>query len=146
MKLNFIARSLRARTGEPALTLRLAGNCSFNKSAQNELEMEVGEAATLAFDEDSKKWVLVYFPDGDAEHCQLRGSKHGICFSHSEACRQLFKALPKEFAGAQSVRVALDAQKALADDSVPGALVFALEAGDMIRCDKPAAKKGGARG
>jgi hypothetical protein len=146
MKLNFIARSVTAGAGSPALTLRLAGNCSFNKLAQAQLEMEAGEAATLAFDEDSKKWVLVYFPDGNAQHCQLRGSKHGICFSHAAACHQLFKSLPKELAGSQSVRVTLDAQKAIADDSAPGALLFLLDASEMVRCDKPAAKKGGARG
>ena len=108
--------------------------------------MEAGEAATLAFDEDAKKWVLVYYPDGNAEHCQLRGSKHGICFSHAEACRRLFKSLPKELAAAQAVRLPLDAQKALADDSAPGALLFVLDASEMVRCDKPVAKKGGARG
>jgi hypothetical protein len=108
--------------------------------------MEVGEAATLAFDEESKTWVLVYFPNGSDDHCQLRGSKHGICFSHATACQKLFKSLPKELGVAKSVRVTLDAQKAIADDSVPGALLFLLDVAQMVRCDKPATKKGGARG
>lgn len=108
--------------------------------------MEAGEAATLAFDQDSKKWVLVYFPDGNEEHCLLRGGKHGICFSHAEACRQLFKSLPASLSVATAVRVSLDAKATQVDDSAPGALLFVLEAGQMEACGKPAAKKGGRRG
>jgi hypothetical protein len=146
MKLSFITRSSNARTGIPSLTLRVGGICSFNKPAQDELSMEAGEAATLAFDLDSNKWVLVYFPDGHAEHCQLRGSKHGICFSHAEACRQLFKSLPTGLANVQAVRIALDAKATQVDDSAPGALLFVLDAGQMEACGKVVAKKGGRRG
>ena len=108
--------------------------------------MEPGEAATLALDQDSKKWVLVYFPNGNDAHCQLRGGKHGICFSHAEACRQLFKSLPAGLANASAVRLPLDAKQTLVDDSAPGALLFVLEAGQMESCGKPVVKKGGRRG
>lgn len=147
MKLKFFPRVAEARTDEPSLTIRRMGRCQFNRPASDLLGLEAGEAATLALDEDSQQWLLLYFPDGAAQHCTVRFNKGSFGFQHRGATKAFFAKLPKELADAEAVRVPL--LKVLPVADMPEAKFYQLETGLFVRNDRTVVapnRKGGKRG
>jgi hypothetical protein len=130
MKITFFESRKPGRTdGAPAISVRPKGQVTLNKSAVTLLEAEAGEAATLGYDETSKRWLLAHWPNGKSGQPQLRAasanSKGSLRFQASAPTSEFYSLLPAAARGRSSVLCTLEAEP-LQDEQHPNTSFWVL--------------------
>lgn len=113
----------------PSLSVRPQGQVTLNKAAVKLIEAEAGEAATLGYDEEGKRWLLVHWPNGKAGQPELRAtaanSKGSLRFQAKAPTSNLYQHLPVAERGRTSLLCSVEAG-ALQDEAFDGAVFYVL--------------------
>lgn len=149
MKITLFEHKPKGRAdAPPALSIRPMGQVTLNNAAVKLIEAEAGETATLGYDEESKRWILVHWPNGKAGQPELRAtganSKGSLRFQAKSPTSNFFAQLPVAARGRTSVSCALE-EEALQEDSLAGASCYLLTLPEELT-KKAGTQKGGNRG
>jgi len=150
MEITFFEAKPRGRAdAPPSISIRPKGQVTLNKAAVKLLEAEAGDAATLSYDATSKRWLLAYWPDGNASQPQMRAasanSKESLRFQAAAPTVAFFGALPVAERGRSSVACVVEAEP-LKDQKYAGIAFYVLTLPAELVASPAAGQKGGNRG
>jgi hypothetical protein len=126
MKLKFfLPKAKGALPASPAISVRSKGQISLNIAATDAIGAEVGESATICYDEEGEQWLLAHWPNGQDGQPQLNaqsGKTKGLRFQCLAAAAPLFEGVPADVT-ALSCQLATTA---LTSEEAPGASLYVL--------------------